>query len=744
MIRDFIETVLGETEGRSSIWWRPRGGENAPINRAEWFDYPAQLDEMVEFAESIADKDVYLPVAVYDSDSRVPKRTTQVAALWNDTDTFDPDEYRIQPSIVVETSEGRTHCWWLLDRPADAKQAETVVRKLTYAHKGAGADVSSWGRNKLLRLPGTTNTSHGSPQRVTIRKDTGAIYTLAEIANAYDDIPLTPIPEPREMSSLPVGDIPENLPDFFEAQAKLPEEFPIELLTAEPQGGNRSELRWLLLSTLIENGLTNEEAFVIAKQSPAASKWFEDSRGLTGLWAEILKERERFGWGKLEGAEPAEPVKVTRKRVEILTPEERERAQKHYKKTFLHEYEEWVSSHLKVYNAPYHRAAAWMVLSNLVGENARVNVRSKDVPCGLFFFVLGETSTGKSESKDFMQDAIHRGYPEAKNPDIGDDISIGALMDILRDRPRSATIMSSDEVDGMLSQMRDKNGWRSADMATYTYLYDGKVSGQGRKGNTDDVGKWTKTQFSWFGMGTPAKVFPVLDRAMFESGFLARFQWWFGDAHEISESDMGVEIGGESSYNARGKTIEKWKIHAQKVSSGWGFRRMNIPDEDVPIMDVDRSETAEFIKQKTAQIEARLWRDDPNYDILYPSLRRTMITVAKMAALLALWDQRQTFGKDDVLVALLQSEELLANLYYAASQVSTSQHAKMLDVMYDYIAISGQDTPSEKIFRWMSEKHNLDMAQVERYRDELRAHGRISFVQTGASHSWKATAVKEA
>jgi hypothetical protein len=43
----------------------------------------------------------------------------------------------------------------------------------------------------------------------------------------------------------------------------------------------------------------------------------------------------------------------------------------------------------------------------------------------------------------------------------------------------------------------------------------------------------------------------------------------------------------------------------------------------------------------------------------------------------------------------------------------------------------------------MSDRFSIDVATVERYRDELRAQGRIKFVMTGQKHGWTATAIEE-
>jgi hypothetical protein len=334
MIDQFIETVWGDTKGRVSVWWRQSPGKDEPIDKQRWFAWPEQRENVVKFIESKADHDVYIPVSLFDADKRTPDHATLVHTLWQDTDTFDPKGYRIEPSIIVQTSPGRTHCWWVLDKPYPAEQAEKVVRKITYAHRAEGADVSSWGRNKLLRVPGTHNTSHDWPEEVTADFK-GTVYTLAEVANAYDDVPLPAGPSKAVAKAGPVEvpELPDELPDFLSVQAKLPPEFPIDLITDEPHDGTRSEMRWRLIAELIEAGLTDEESFVVAWAAKCSDKWREDRRGQDGLWMEIAKERQKYEWAQDAPESPVEPRKPkakrrTRKPVEILSAADRKRAKR--------------------------------------------------------------------------------------------------------------------------------------------------------------------------------------------------------------------------------------------------------------------------------------------------------------------------------------------------------------------------------------------------------------------------------
>ncbi len=73
---------------------------------------------------------------------------------WCDVDEADPFAFEPNPSVVWQTSPGRTQALWFWDRPHSPAQASAFSKAMTYRH---GGDKGGSAANKLLRLPGSFN-----------------------------------------------------------------------------------------------------------------------------------------------------------------------------------------------------------------------------------------------------------------------------------------------------------------------------------------------------------------------------------------------------------------------------------------------------------------------------------------------------------------------------------------------------------------------------------------------------------
>ncbi|MFK5979717.1 MAG: DNA-primase RepB domain-containing protein [Rhizobiaceae bacterium] len=83
-------------------------------------------------------------------------RDTRLA--WCDVDEADPNAFKPHPSIIWETSPGRTQTLWIWGKEYSPEKAEAYSRSLTYRHRG---DKNGWPINKLLRIPGSINHKEG-------------------------------------------------------------------------------------------------------------------------------------------------------------------------------------------------------------------------------------------------------------------------------------------------------------------------------------------------------------------------------------------------------------------------------------------------------------------------------------------------------------------------------------------------------------------------------------------------------
>lgn len=387
---------------------------------------------------------------------------------------------------------------------------------------------------------------------------------------------------------------------------------------------------------------------------------------------------------------------------------------------------------LPVYNAPYHRAAAWTALASLLGDLAYIRKGKRLIPLNVWTWTLGPTVTGKSEARNGMQSVVHKGYSTSKNPDIGDDSSTVGLLEKLHKMADQATLFNSDEADGLIEEMVEKGGWRTGQMSKWTFLFDGDVPPQTRAGNTD--GEWSKCCFNMYMAGTEEGVFGVLSRKMFATGFLTRMCWFIGEQKEIPEEYLGFSDSPVDSQDA-GK-IDEWKQRFAQIRQTWGFRSMGKGDYREVITTAD-DEAREFFRQVTAKIQTGPLAKQANWDIIKPSIIRLSSTMYKMAALLAISAGRTSITRDDMLVALYQGEELLGNLVWVANNVSDSEHSKSLDKLETYLAGYPTGLASPEIYRAMASK-GYNKRDVDTMVSELVAQRRVKYVRRG-NGIWEAT-----
>jgi hypothetical protein len=98
--------------------------------------------------------DQYFSPNVYARPSRKVSCVQITRLGWCDVDDADPFAFDPKPSVVWETSPGRTQALWFWDRPHTPAQASAFSKALAYRHSG---DKGGSAPNKLLRLPGSFN-----------------------------------------------------------------------------------------------------------------------------------------------------------------------------------------------------------------------------------------------------------------------------------------------------------------------------------------------------------------------------------------------------------------------------------------------------------------------------------------------------------------------------------------------------------------------------------------------------------
>lgn len=686
----FIETVLGSESGNAFI--SRASGKTAAgklaVNIHETFNYPAQLEQMVEYVEAHANEDVYISPILYGDKrndkgkiARTPENALTSQTVYMDSDLAGPEVFRLKPSIHVSTSNGRGHDYWLLAEAVPALEAAEAAHRITTAHKDDGCDPSGWSANKVLRVPGTVNTGHGFPESVLVEY-TGEIYSIDDVLGAYDDIDVYERPIMGRVSDTVEVVQPEDLPPYITALEKLPQKV-LDLAVAEVKSGDqgyRSQARYKLLCDLFRLGdtLTYDEVLTIAWNAPASRKWsMEDPRGINGLMMEANKAQVEVMWETGAGLEaPEEEAPVEEQSTLLTTAEEAVVAEQY---TFIDRYMEWAKTKTAKQNAPYDRMNAWNILSCAFSDVAFIPRRNGPEGLNLYMMTLGETTTGKSQSLKLRRTVLDEVFLDDRGYDLGGNASPNALGEKLIERDSKVSFFNKDEAHGLFKQWSTQD-WTTGMMEDLALLYDGTVPPMLRVGKKD-MNKSAKTQFIMHLMGTPEEITRSLNRDMFKSGFLARFVWAIGEPRTLSKDAVrerdsdGTEIKLGFEPMARQWAAEFGDIKRRlRAGSSTGYIAIGITDEAADRMTEVKWKLANLVKTT-----------DSNYDILNPSLVRLGVTIRKCASLLALADGRDRTELIDVLTAIHYAEEWVRNLLIVSAKISASDFERQCDEVEAFV-----------------------------------------------------------
>lgn len=672
MQREFLESIL--PSGTVTIWRRGQYGPKAPIDIQKWYHSPEDFEQILSYVEENNSWDVYVSPASYTMESRALDNVQNVRTAWLDADSCELENLRVEPTWKVQSSPGRWQAWWVLDKEYPATEVAHLVKKISYAHRDQGADVSSWAANKLMRVPGSVNSNHGFPMQVTA-KNTGLVYTLADLTDAYSDVVVS-APRLNHASSESHVNDPGDLPDYPSTLAKLPSALLKTATTQVKEGSNRSDLRYRLLCDLFRFGeLTYDEVLSIAWHAPASSKWsMEDPRGIAGLTFEADKAFSEIEYENemRENTPRPEDRQSSIPSIRLLKEAERIRLPKLH--NFVTDYMDWASTKSSVNNPPYDLMNAWVALSMMYGPHFFIPYENGDRYLNLYTFTLGQTTSGKTQAKTRLMKVASECFGD-EDYNLGGNMSPEALAAKLLDREEELSFINKDEVHGWLKSLVDpRGGYTTGLVEDFAELHDGYLPPVLRKSMKEKSGKSTRVCVVMHLMGTPEEVVKVLTRDLFKSGFLARFIWCIGNPRNVTKQSLKTKLRtGPRAQQAFDETVQKWSLERQNmIGSG-----MSQP--------IDLSEVVTRLDEAGWDLVRLVNENDPNYDILNPSLTRLSDTLKKACGLLAVADGRTYVTEDDVIFVLDQAETWAANLISIGSQISASEFEMECDEIERFV-----------------------------------------------------------
>jgi len=252
-------------------------------------------DSDLQSLESVADSNVWFCPALFWND--LDRKRTSISGtwvLWADIDTDIPmtlenllTQVPMKPSIVVESSPGRFHVYWVL---SDFLRNKELIQKYNTSISEwiQDADHSGWDAGQLLRLPFGVNAKPGRNNWKP-----GIVYTDATAVYNLDEIEGT-LPEPsHDMWRYTSNTVDVCMPQTDVSWDDLPADLaPIHkqwLMSGAPRK-QRSEAIYSVIRALDSHGVSPDNIAGYLYKSPFAQKYNHNESRITNEVSRVLSK----------------------------------------------------------------------------------------------------------------------------------------------------------------------------------------------------------------------------------------------------------------------------------------------------------------------------------------------------------------------------------------------------------------------------------------------------------------------
>lgn len=661
---EFLEAIYGDASGWVSVVNRDPNNWSQ-VNSEHWRRWPENKQYLAKYCslrgmESVYPEDTYVSVALFTHDKRTKDDAGAVAhTVWADADTCNPDNFRAYPSIVVQTSPNRWHCWWVLDEPVLASEAAKTSQRIAYAHRDQGCDLG-WFASKILRVPGTPNLKDPENPFVVTATYTGQVYTLEQLNELYAD----------QTPSAPVV-LSDEMPEFLsyseraELENRIVKNSPYESLymTRPDANSDWSDKLFRLQFDLFREGCSAREVFTLSKHA-ACNKFDRDNRANADatLWKTVQNAYRKF----VAETEGLPGVVVEAKKQWTIPSFLSEVERLALPETFIDRYVAWVAERTDAAQT-YSRSLAYMLLSCVFGNRGYLPDSYGKRFLNLWMIISGPTTaTRKTTARNLAIDILH-GFElnslGGERVDIGSDVTKEGLGKVLGERDGLVSLVQADEVSGMFRELYGKT-YQHGTIEYFTDLYDGRVPVVLRAGKDAGQTKRARTVFNFLGLGVPEKITEVLTRGDFESGFLTRMLWSVADA---PPRKAGSEDWPEEISNFDESESVKWVFDLKRRAAKFN------PEKPVAVRVSSKARTRYGVWAELVRSHAEGYGDS----VLEASVSRFQQSVRKAAALLAMYDGSEVIEIHHLLPAIAQAELWYGDLLRMLSEVSASGFEKL-------------------------------------------------------------------
>lgn len=232
----------------------------------QWYKWPTDVDEIVREAHSNAGEyNVYFSSYLYRAQRRTKENVLPSKTIQADLDGADVRTLPLAPSVLVQTSVGRTQGFWLLSEELDPETHEALSRKLAYAIEGC--DHAGWPIGKTARMPETTNHKYlDGPQDVIVANMPATVYD----ASQFDMLPDVELPSSRADEEWVTAhkQEPESGPNEILEQLRLAKKLTAKIVIQyNTIQADRSAALWALMLALFRAELNRDTVYHISRLS---------------------------------------------------------------------------------------------------------------------------------------------------------------------------------------------------------------------------------------------------------------------------------------------------------------------------------------------------------------------------------------------------------------------------------------------------------------------------------------------
>lgn len=735
---DFFKAIYGDGSGYAVIVLPNFDGR--PIHD-HWFNFPEDIDRMVEVVDENRTGSVWFSPNLFTKQSRTKDASQILNVAAADADSCAPENFRIPPSIVVETSPERYQVYWPLTEVNDSSDVAKLNRRIAQVHKDEGCDTAFVNQAKLMRVPGTSNHKHP-----------GAITMLAEVSDdvfdfdtVYNAYPVEEVPD-AEVSVYDDTPMPDDLEQYIaEARTGLLAGMPNsavlkDLLFGKYHEDRRSEARFKLLCELYRIGLEDKAVMALAWGAPT-NKYRDDPRGFSGLWAEAMKAKTYMGAASLGETEAEAEVDGESIRVEIS-----ESPVKTYNflsvdeadlisgiATFVDEWVNWAS---KATDAPveFHKQAALTILSAVYSEYGHLRpnfIRDKvhGMKLNVWFMTLGRsTRDRKSTARQYMitfLNALEDGDREYMFPE---DFTPSSISLLLPEWANQSVVYARDEVQGLFQELIGQS-YMSGGAAIITKLYDGWSPSRARASGDKKKTKSVPVSFIMSLTGILTETAEVLTVKDFKTGFLTRFLYVVADRPEGWVRPKTLQAPRDEEEDEGDEVFDSFVNRFQLNKNYW---EMFVSDGNTVRIYVEE-DAWERYQQFEADVEAAV-DGTAHREVVSSSAERLAISVLKISALFAMDDRSATVQMNHMLQAISFAGEWFKNLEMIAGMISESEWERDISQLEKFIMSKGGRTTYAQAYSAFASKKPQEFEQMVQ---SLEHRGLCERIQVGNSWSLK-------